>query len=64
MGLFSFKFIKYGPLSAEDKTKVEESMLEMKEKFKTKPIEIGNTIVNDLYNRIDVRWQHAIKTKR
>ena len=65
VGLFGFKFfLNFGTLSVVDQTKVEETMLAMMAKFNTTPIEICNTIPDDLYNKIDAKWKQTIKTER
>ena len=51
-------------MNEEDKHKIEDVLIAMMAKFNTTPIEICNTISNELYNRIDAKWKQTIKTER
>lgn len=63
-GLASFKQIKFEKLSNGDKEKVEEAMLDMSCIVKMTPLQMGNLIPNELYKRIDQKWQYAMMTEK
>ena len=50
---FTFKYYKDESMSEEDKKRVEYVMIVMITRIKYTPLEIGNQILNDLYQRID-----------
>ena len=52
-GLLGLEFIKYDKLNKTDKLKIEEAMYEMMATFKTMPLEIGNIISKEIYNKIE-----------
>lgn len=59
-----FKFIKYDKFNSIDKEKVEEVALDMMVKFKYMPLELGKLIPNEWNDKIDKRWQCALKNQR
>lgn len=63
-GLSSFRFVKYDTLDNDDRTKVEEAMIDMMESKKLAPNEVEKNIPMDMYNRLDKMWQHAVEEEK
>lgn len=64
VGIVGFKQIKYDSLNKEDQEKFEKAMIDMMEKFKYTPIELGKGIPKYLSNILDAKWKWALSTER
>ena len=62
--MFGFKFIRFEKLNKDYNIKIEESIIEMIGNFKMTPLEIGNLILEELYNKIDERWKFFLMIER
>lgn len=63
-GISWFKHIKYDSLDKANKENIEQEMLDMMKKFKHTPIGLGKGILEELYNKMDSKWEWELSTER
>ena len=64
VGLSSFRFVKYDTLNNDEKSKVEQAMIDMMANNKISPTKQEKKIPNDLYSRLERKWQQATKVEK
>ena len=54
----------FGKISREEKNMVEESVYAMMSKFKTTPLELGNTMPKKLYTLVENKWHYCLNLEK
>ena len=62
-GLLGFHYIKYDKLETIDNKKLEEAVLDMLVNFKYTPLELETMILDELYSKVDAKWECTLMTK-
>ena len=61
--LFGFSHIEVDSLGKIEKNQVEEAIYAMMEIFKKDPLELANSILKILYERVEKKWHYCLDTK-
>lgn len=60
----AFKKINYDYFNKDDQENIKRAMMDMMIKFRYIPIELGEGIPEDLFNKLDAKWKWALSIER